>query len=73
MTVSSQPAPPPVTPEVPAASERSSFITPEMIARNPALAAAGMFAGDPLFDIVVAEIKKERQRQRRRDSRRAAK
>ncbi|MBC8139449.1 MAG: hypothetical protein H8F28_26525 [Fibrella sp.] len=49
------------------ASPRPSFITPEMIEKNPALAAAGMFADSPYFDELVKEIKKERARQQRRD------
>ena len=46
---------------------RASFVTPEMIKKNPALAAAGMFADSPYFEELVEEIKKERARQRRRD------
>ena len=43
---------------------RVSFITPEMIAKNPALAAAGLFAGDPLWQEVREEIKRNRKRDR---------
>lgn len=43
---------------------RDSFITPEMIARNPVLAAAGSFAGDPLWQEVREEIKRNRERDR---------
>ena len=55
----------------PDASPRPSFITPEMIEKNPVLAAAGMFAGDPYWKELMAEIKRERARQRRRDARHA--
>ncbi len=48
----------------PEASPRASFITPEMIARNPVLAAAGSFAGDPLWQEVREEIKRNRERDR---------
>lgn len=58
---------------IPDAPRRPSFITPEMIEKNPALAAAGLFAGDPLFDELVKEIKKERERQRRRERRQETK
>ncbi len=62
---------PEMVPQSPAArtvdvSPRPSFITPEMIEKNPALAAAGMFADNPYFDELIEEIKKERARQRRR-------
>ena len=43
---------------------RDSFITPEMIAKNPVLAAAGSFAGDPLWQEVREEIKRNRERDR---------
>ncbi len=53
------------TPDVPRfdAPHRPSFITPEMIAKNPALEAAGLFAGDPLW----LELREEIQRNRERD------
>ena len=56
---------------IPDAPHRPSFITPEMIEKNPALAAAGLFAGDPYWEELMAEIKKERVRQRRREARQA--
>ena len=43
---------------------RDSFITPEMIAKNPVLAAAGLFAGDPLWQEVREDIKRHRERVR---------
>ena len=46
---------------------RPSFITPKMIEKNPALAAAEIFSGDTLFEEVMEEIKKERGRQKRRE------
>ena len=46
-------------PEVPL---RPSFLTPEMIAKNPALEAAGLFAGDPLWQELREEIKRNRER-----------
>lgn len=49
------------------------FITPEMVADNPLLDMAGVFAGNEIYAEVVKEIAKERARQRRRDSRRATK
>lgn len=54
------------TPETPRpeASPRASFITPEMIAKNPILGAAGLFAGDPLWQEVREEIKRYRELQR---------
>ena len=55
------------------APPRPSFITPEMIEKNPVLAAAGIFAGDTLFEEVMKKIKKERERQRRRERRDLAK
>ena len=50
----------PETPQ-PETSPRDSFITPEMIARNPVLAAAGSFAGNPLWQEVREEIKRNRE------------
>ena len=55
----------------PDTSHRPSFITPKMIEKNPVLAVAGMFAGDPYWEELMVEIKKERARQRRRDARHA--
>ena len=48
----------------PETTPRRSFITPEMIAKNPILAAAGAFAGDPLWAEVREEIKRNRERDR---------
>ncbi len=44
---------------------RPSFITPEMIEKNPVLEAAGLFAGDPLWQELREEIKRNRERDRR--------
>ena len=59
------------TKPVPQASERPlpettrpSFLTPEMIAQNPVLEAAGAFAGDPLWQELREEIKRNRERDR---------
>ena len=46
----------------PAAQTAPSFITPEMIKENPALEAAGIFAGDPMWQEVREEIKRNRAR-----------
>ena len=40
----------------------SSFLTPEMIEENPVLEAAGLFAGDPLWQELREEIKRNRKR-----------
>ena len=61
------------TPPADSSPHQSSFITPEMIEKNPILAAAGIFAGDTLFDEVIKEIEKERARAIRRERRRVAK
>ncbi len=45
-------------------TRRISFITPEMIEKNPVLAAAGLFAGDPLWQELREEIKRNRERDR---------
>jgi hypothetical protein len=50
-------------------SGRASRVTPitsEMIKENPVLAAAGIFADDPVFDELILEIKKVQERERRR-------
>ena len=41
---------------------RPSFITPEMIKKNPLLEVAGIFAGDPMWQEVREEIKRNRER-----------
>lgn len=64
---------PNTTPAGSNAAPRQSFITPEMIEKNPVLAAAGMFADDPYWLELIAEIKKERARQRRRERRELSK
>jgi hypothetical protein len=46
------------TPDTP----RPSFLTPEMIEKNPVLEAAGLFAGDPLWQELRKEIKRNRKR-----------
>jgi hypothetical protein len=56
---------------VSATSDHPTFVTPEMIEKNPVLAAAGTFAGDPYWRELMAEIKRGRARQRRREARRA--
>ena len=43
---------------------RPSFITPEMIEKNPALGAAGLFAGDLLWRELREEIQRNRERDR---------
>ena len=48
----------------PETSPRPSFITPEMIEKNPVLEAAGLFAGDPLWQELREEIKRNRERGR---------
>ncbi len=54
------------TPDAPRfdALRRPSFITPEMITKNPALEAAGLFAGDPLWLELREEIRRNRERDR---------
>lgn len=47
------------TPETPA--HRPSFITPEMIEKNPALEVAGLFADAPLWQELREEIRKNRE------------
>jgi hypothetical protein len=50
-------------------SGRASRVTPitsEMIEENPVLAAAGIFADDPVFDELILEIKKVQEQERRR-------
>lgn len=61
-----QPETPTPAPDViiPDAPHRPSFITPEMIKKNPALAAAGLFAGDPLWLELREEIRRNRERDR---------
>ena len=59
----------PDAPPTESTPRRPSFITPEMIERQPILAVAGIFAGDSYFDLLVQEIKKERARARRRERR----
>ncbi len=49
---------------IPDAPRRPSFITPEMIEKNPALAAAGLFVGDPLRLQLREEIRRNRERDR---------
>ena len=51
--------------------QQPSFITPEMIETKPVLEAAGAFAEEPYWVELMAEIKKERVRQRRREARQA--
>jgi len=41
---------------------RPSFLTPEMIERNPVLEVAGLFAGNPLWEELREEIKRNRER-----------
>jgi hypothetical protein len=53
------------------AIQQPSFITPEMIEAKPVLEAAGAFAEEPYWVELMAEIKKERARQRRREARQA--
>ena len=48
------------TEETPETSPRPSFITPEMIEKNPLLGAAGVFAGDPVWQELREEIKRNR-------------
>jgi len=52
--------------EKPTPAHRPAFVTPEMIEQNPLLKHAGVFAGNPIWDDVIAEIKKNRVRERRR-------
>lgn len=47
-----------------ALTPRPSFITPEMREKNPVLEAAGLFAGDPLWQELRQEIKRNRERDR---------
>ena len=54
-----------LTESIPPSTNRPVFITPEMIERNPLLKHAGVFANDPLWDEVIAAIKRNRMRQRR--------
>jgi hypothetical protein len=58
----------PDEPETQPHEPRKSFITPEMIKKNPVLA-AGVFAGDPAWDEIIGEINKHRERKRRREQR----
>ena len=53
------------TPETP----RPSFLTPEMIKNNPVLEVAGRFAGDPLWQELREEIKRNRERDQQTEER----
>lgn len=46
-------------PDIP---RRPSFVTPEMIEKNPILGVAGIFAGDPAWQEILEEIKRNRER-----------
>lgn len=54
----------------PEAPPRPSFLTPEMIAQNPTLEAAGLFAGDPLWQELREEIKRNRERDQQNEEQR---
>ena len=53
------------TPDTP----RPSFLTPEMIKKNPILEVAGVFAGDPMWQEIREEIQRNRERDRREEER----
>ena len=55
-------APPDETPP------RKSFLTPEMIKANPVLEAAGLFAGDPAWQEIREEIKRNRERDQQEEA-----
>ena len=48
-------------------SPRPSFLTPEMIEKNPVLEVAGLFAGDPLWQELREEIKRNREHDQQRE------
>jgi len=47
---------------------RKSFLTPEMIKANPVLEAAGLFAGDPIWQEIREEIKRNRERDQQEEA-----
>lgn len=59
MTTTTEQSPDTPRPDTPLGT---SFLTPEMIAKNSVLAAAGSFAGDPLWQELREEIKRNRER-----------
>lgn len=61
----------PITKQNPTHGPATFGITPEMIKENPLLEMVGAFANNPLYEEVVKEIEKERQRQNRREARQA--
>ena len=47
---------------------KPSFVTSEMIAENPLLEVAGLFAGDPLWQELREEIKRDRKQNRQAEA-----